>query len=219
MRRLIFVPLLIIVAVLAIGGGVGYWIWDNYTFYRTDDAQITGPIANISTPTTGTLNTFNVKVGDTVTSGQTIGTLTPATTAQGGGTGSVNITSPINGKIIAVSAVSGQGVAPGLAIAQVADLNSLNVTAYVDETALNNIQNGQSVDISIDAYNGTSFSGHVQQIVQATASQFSLIPTTDYASGNFTKVGQRVPVMITLDGTGGKDIVPGMSASVSIHIH
>ncbi|MDQ6660961.1 MAG: efflux RND transporter periplasmic adaptor subunit [Chloroflexota bacterium] len=216
MRRLIFVPLLIIVAVLAIGGGIGYWVWDNYTFYRTDDAQVTGKIANISAPAAGTLDTFNVKVGDTVTAGQAIGTLTPT---QGGAAGSINITSPINGTIIAAPGVQGQGVTPGLAIAQVTDLRALNVTAYVDENALNNIQNGQSVDISIDAYNGTSFSGHVQQIIQATASQFSLIPTTDYASGNFTKVGQRVPVIVTLDGTGGKDIVPGMSASVTIHLH
>jgi len=41
----------------------------------------------------------------------------------------------------------------------------------------------------------------------------------DNASGNFTKVGQRIPVVITLDGTGGKDVVPGMSAEVTIHLH
>jgi multidrug resistance efflux pump len=95
----------------------------------------------------------------------------------------------------------------------------LNIIAYVDENALNNIKTGQSVDITIDAYKGTSFTGHVQQIVQAAASEFSLLPTQDNASGNFTKVGQRIPVLITLDGNGGNDIVPGMSAEVSIHLH
>ncbi len=91
--------------------------------------------------------------------------------------------------------------------------------AYVDEGAINNISNGQSVDITVDSYSGTSLSGHVQQIVQAAAGEFSLLPTEDKASGNFTKVGQRIPVLISLDGTGGKDLVPGMSAEVTIHLH
>jgi len=45
------------------------------------------------------------------------------------------------------------------------------------------------------------------------------LPTQDNASGNFTKVGQRIPVIISLDGAGGKTLLPGMSASVTIHIH
>ena len=57
------------------------------------------------------------------------------------------------------------------------------------------------------------------QIVQATAGQFSLLPNQDPTSGNFTKVGQRIPVVISLDGTAGKAIVPGMSAEVTIHLH
>jgi len=101
----------------------------------------------------------------------------------------------------------------------VTDLSQINVVAYVDEGAINNISTGQSVDITVDAYSGTTLSGHVQQIVQAAASEFSLLPTQDYASGNFTKVSQRIPVIITLDGTGGKDLVPGMSAEVTIHLH
>ena len=131
----------------------------------------------------------------------------------------INITSPINGTVVQVPAVTGQGVTPGLPIVQVTDLSQVNVIAYVTEGAINNISNGQGVDITVDAYSGTSFSGHVQQIVQATAGQFSLLPTQDNASGNFTKVGQRIPVLITLDGTGGKDLVPGMSAEVTIHLH
>jgi multidrug resistance efflux pump len=101
----------------------------------------------------------------------------------------------------------------------VTDLNAITVTAYVDESALNNVQVGQSVDIKIDAYSDTNFNGHVQQIVKATAGQFSLLPNQDPTSSNFTKVGQRIPVIITLDGNGGKQLLPGMSVSVTIHIH
>lgn len=211
MRRTIFVPLLIIVAVIAILGGVGYWVYNGYMFYQTDDAQVTGQIVNISAPAAGQLSTLSIKQGDTVTAGQTIGTVTGAT--------SNDLTSPINGTVLNVQAIQGQGVTPGLMIAQVTNLNNLTITAYVDETAISNVQKGQDVDVKIDAYSDTTFTGHVQQIVQATAGQFSLLPNQDPTSSNFTRVGQRIPVIVTLDGNGGKDIVPGMSASVSIHLH
>ncbi len=220
MRRMILVPLLIFIALAAIGGGVAYWIYNNYTYYGTDDAQINGQIVNVGAPTSGMLTSLSVKQGDTVTAGQTLGSVTPAPTAGSKSSPSaIDITSPMNGKVLQVSAVQGQGVAPGLTLIQLTDLSSLNVIAYVDENAISNVSVGQSVDIHIDAYGDTSFTGHVQQIVQAAASEFSLLPTQDNASGNFTKVGQRIPVIITLDGNGGKDIVPGMSAEVTIHLH
>jgi len=223
MRRMILIPLLTILAVLALAGGVGYWIYDSYNYYRTDDALVAGKIVNISAPTTGTLTTLSVKQGDNVTAGQTIATVTPPPSVTTGGTvtspSPIDLTSPINGTIVQLPAIQGQGVAPGLAIAQVTDLNTLTVTAYVDENAINNVKVGQDVDIHIDAYSDTSFTGHVVQIIQATAGQFSLLPNQDPTSGNFTKVGQRIPVVISLDGTAGKAIVPGMSAEVTIHLH
>ena len=112
-----------------------------------------------------------------------------------------------------------QDALPGLTVVQLTDLKSVNVTAYVDEGAIDNVKIGQDVDVHIDAYSGTSFTGKVQRIVMATAGQFSLLPTQDNASSNFTKVGQRIPVVISLDTTSGKTIMPGMSVSVTIHIH
>jgi multidrug resistance efflux pump len=224
MRRTILVPLLIFIALAAIGGAVAYWIYDSYNYYRTDDAQVTGQIVSVSAPTAGTLTSLTVKTSDKVTAGQTIGSITPvtSTSASSGTSGSppsLNLTSPINGTILQVPAVQGQNVAPGLTLVQLTDLSSVNVTAYVDENAINNVSIGQTVDIHIDAYSDTSFTGHVEQIVKATAGQFSLLPNQDPTSGNFTKVGQRIPVIISLDDTAGKAIVPGMSAEVTIHIH
>jgi multidrug resistance efflux pump len=223
MRRIILVPVLIFLALTAIGGGIAYWVYDSYTFYRTDDAQLTAKIINMSAPMAGTLTTLNVRLGDAVTQGQTIGIITGApTVGVNGAVGSapsINITSPLNGTILQVPAVEGQTVAPGLPIATVTDLNTITVTAYVDENAISNITVGQSVDIHIDSYSDTSFTGHVLQIVKATAGQFSLLPNQDPTSSNFTKVGQRIPVIISLDGNGGKNILPGMSVSVTIHIH
>src|SRR6266566_1979361 len=133
----------------------------------------------------------------------------------------VNITTTTPGTLnsLSVPAVVGQVVTPGVPLAQETDLSSVTITAYVDEGVLNNISTGQSVDIKVDAYSDTSFTGHVSQIINATASEFSLLPTQDNASGNFTKVGQRIPVIITLDGSAGKTLMPGMSATVTIHLH
>jgi len=217
MRRAILINALIILAVLAIIGIGGYLFYNNYYFYSTDDAQVTGNIVNITTTAPGTLDSLSVKVGDRVSGGQTIGAISVSDNK--GGTTSVNLTAPIAGTILQVPAVVGQVVTPGLPLAQETDLSNVNITAYIDEGALDNISTGQSVDIKVDAYSGTSFTGHVNQIINATAGQISLLPTQDNASGNFTKVGQRIPVIITLDGNAGKTLMPGMSATVTIHLH
>lgn len=223
MRRLILVPILIVLALFAIGGAVAYWVYNNYNYYGTDDAQVSGPTVSISAPAAGTLTSLTIKPGDTVTANEQIGTITlpPSATASSANAAptTVSLTSPMNGTVLLVPAVPNQIVAPGLQIASVTDLNSIAITAYIDENSINNISVGQAVDIHIDAYSDTSFTGHVKTIVSAAAGQFSLLPNQDPTSGNFTKVGQRIPVLITLDTTGGKAIYPGMSAEVTIHLH
>jgi len=223
---MILVPLLIFLALAAIGGAVAYWIYNSYNFYSTDDAQVSGKIVSVSAPISGTLTSLNVKLGEQVTSGQTIGAITPvsitSTTSTSGtasGPAPLDLTSPINGTVLQVPAVQGQNVAPGLSIVQVTDTSTVSVVAYVDENAISNVSVGQSVDIHIDAYSDTSFTGHVVQIIPVAAGQFSLLPNQDPTSGNFTKVGQRIPVVISLDTSSGKQIMPGMSAQVTIHIH
>lgn len=220
MRRMVLVPVLVVLILLAIGGGIGYYIYNNYMYYTTDDAQVSGSIVSVSAPASGELTTLSVKQNDTVTAGQTIATISPiATAANGTRPADISITSPINGTILQTPAVQGQSVAPGLMLIEVTDLSKVNITAYVDESVLDNVKTQQDVDIHIDAYSGTSYTGKVQQIVQATAGSFSLLPTQDNASGNFTKVSQRIPVIISIDGNGGKAILPGMSAEVTIHLH
>src|SRR5207247_7331146 len=111
----------------------------------------------------------------------------------------------------------GQNVAPGLSLVQVTDTSTVNVVAYVDENAINNVSTGQSVDIHIDAYSDTSFTGHVVQIIPVAAGQFSLLPNQDPTSGNFTKGGQRIPVVTSLYAHAGKLLMPVMRDDVNIH--
>jgi multidrug resistance efflux pump len=232
MRRMILVSVLISFSILAIAGGIGYWIYNNYNYYSTDDAQVTGQALTITSTQAGKLTAFNVKLGQNVNVGDVIGTIstagpasTPTSTDATNTTVSTNvnqnveITSPLAGTIIQVFAVPQQNVTPGLPLVQIANLTTPTVTAYVDENTISDVKPGQQVDVHIDAYNATTYTGSVQQIVQATASQFSLLPTTGYADGNFTKVGQRIPVIISLPGTSGNALVPGMSAEVTIHLH
>jgi len=214
MRRIVLINLLVVLVIVTIAGVVGYLLYNNYYFYSTDDAQVTGNIVNIISTVPGTLESLTVQVGDYVSANQVIGTI------QATGTNAIaNVTAPFNGVIVQVPGVVGQSVIPEVAIAEEADPSSVDITAYVDESAIRNVSIGQFVEIHVDAYSNTNFTGHVSQIVGAAASEFSLLPTQDNSSGNFTKVSQRIPVIITLDSSSGQALLPGMSAEVTIHLH
>src|SRR5260370_5154503 len=200
MRRLILVPFLIFLAWPAIGGAVAYWIYNNYNYYGTDDAQVTGPTVSISAPAAGTLTSLTIKPGQTVTADEQIGTITlppgqAATSAIArAAPATINLVSPMNGTVLLVPAVPNQIVAPGLQIASVTDLNSVAITAYIDENAINNISVGQAVDIHIDAYPDTSFTGHVSLIVSAAGGLFPLLPHQEHPCGHLTKIRPSNPL-------------------------
>jgi len=95
------------------------------------------------------------------------------------------------------------------------------VIVYLEETKISKIHIGQKVLFKIDAFSGVNFNGEIFSIGSNTASQFSLIPPNN-ASGNFTKVTQRVPIKISIAGTekGAKinsfKYLAGMSVVVKI---
>ncbi len=216
MRRSVVLPALIL-AIILVGGVVGYLVYTGYNYYSTDDAQVTGTMVNIVPPTSGTLINLDVQVGTVVSARQIIGTVQPT----GLGPAPVqHLIAPMNGVIVQVPGAVGQLVnASTTTIAQETDPKSMKITAYVDESAIKTIAVGQAADIHIDAYNST-VTGHITQIVGATAGQFSLLPTTDNSSGNYTKVSQRVPVDIHLDNPADNaSLPPGMSVEVTIHLH
>ena len=122
--------------------------------------------------------------------------------------------------------LKGDVVQPGQPIFTIFNLSNIWVTAYLEETKLASINIGDKVDISVDAYPDQSFAGKVYQLGSNTASQFSLIPPSN-ASGNFTKVTQRVPIKISIEPvneTGQPDpsdnikLLPGMSVEIKIRV-
>jgi membrane fusion protein, multidrug efflux system len=128
---------------------------------------------------------------------------------------------PAEGIIAKRWLLPGDVVQPGQSIFTVTISKNFWIVTYIEETNIAEIHKGQSVKFTIDAFPDIKFNGKVFLIGSSTASVFSLIPANN-ASGNFTKVTQRIPVRISIDGTdNNKDIsslniLSGMSAVVKI---
>lgn len=132
------------------------------------------------------------------------------------------VKSPMDGVVAKRWVLTGDVVQPGQPIFTIYDMKNVWVTANLEETKLGHIHLGDPVDINVDTYPGLKFSGRVFEIGSYTASEFSLIPP-DNASGNFTKVTQRVPIKISIDDPatpgGAKPVLrPGMSVEVSVRV-
>ncbi|MGR3482029.1 HlyD family secretion protein [Salipiger marinus] len=121
---------------------------------------------------------------------------------------------PFDGTVANVAIEQGELVSPGARLAAVVPDHGLYVEANFKETQLAEIVAGETARIRIDAMEGHEIEGHVVSLAPATGSVFSLLPA-DNATGNFTKIVQRVPVRIDLpDGTQG--LRAGLSVVVEI---
>src|SRR5216683_1680087 len=127
------------------------------------------------------------------------------------------ITAPAEGVVSKKTVELGQLVQPGQPLMSLVPLSDVWVTANLKETQTANVTPGDPVDFTVDAYGGRHFSGHVESLAPATGARFSLLPP-DNATGNFTKVVQRLPVRIRLDGKNdpARPLRPGMSVAVTI---
>lgn len=128
---------------------------------------------------------------------------------------------PFDGIVAKRWLLAGDVVQPGQSVFSLSGKSQRWVVAYLEETKLAAVRFDQPVKFTIDAFGDREFSGKIFSIGATTASQFSLIPANN-ASGNFTKVTQRIPVKISIDGDDkGSDvkklgILPGMSVIVKI---
>jgi membrane fusion protein (multidrug efflux system) len=126
------------------------------------------------------------------------------------------IQAPADGRVGRLRVHPGQLVGAGV---QVVDFvqDGAWIEANFLETQLAHIRIGDAADIKIDAYPSQVLRGHVSEIAPASGSATALLPP-DNATGNFTKVMQRVPVKILLDGRPSADILrPGLSTEVTVH--
>lgn len=131
--------------------------------------------------------------------------------------GYTTVTAPVSGVVSKKMVELGQLVQPGQQLMSVVADTGAWVTANFKETQLSDMHVGQKVEIDVDAYGGYEAEGVVQSLSPATGAKFALLPP-DNATGNFTKVVQRVPVRIaiTKDLGPGRPLRPGMSVTVHV---
>jgi membrane fusion protein (multidrug efflux system) len=122
------------------------------------------------------------------------------------------IRAPVAGVLGNRAVEVGAYVQPGTRLGALVPLSSVHVDANFKETQLASIRPGETVEIEVDAFGGRHFSGRIESVAPASGATFSLLPPEN-ATGNFTKIVQRVPVRIALDPEALKDAVlrPGMS--------
>jgi membrane fusion protein (multidrug efflux system) len=130
------------------------------------------------------------------------------------------ITAPADGRIGNKNVEVGNRVQVGQPLFALVEPNYW-VTANFKETQLRGMRAGQEVEVTIDAIGGHVFTGKLESVAPATGAQFALLPA-DNATGNFTKVVQRVPVKVIFDNDSmqgyGDRLRAGLSAVVSVKV-
>ncbi len=129
-----------------------------------------------------------------------------------------SVKAPISGVVGNRTLRSGQYVQAGTQLLTIVPVEEVYIVANYKETQLTDVRPGQIVDIQVDTYPGRIYRGTVASIAPASGQEFALLPP-DNATGNFTKVVQRIPVKIVLDEieTSSGELRPGMSVVPSIN--
>jgi len=129
------------------------------------------------------------------------------------------VKAPFSGIVSKKSVEAGQIAEEGQPLMAIVPLEDIWVTANFKETQLKNMRPGQAASISVDAFGGRKYKGHVESIAAATGAKFSLLPPEN-AAGNYVKVVQRVPVKIVLERGQNADhlLRPGMSVYPTVYV-
>jgi membrane fusion protein (multidrug efflux system) len=127
------------------------------------------------------------------------------------------IVSPADGQVANRTLRVGQYVQAGTQLMSVVPVDASYIVANYKETQLTDVHAGQPVEIEVDMFPGQVFKGRVDSVAPASGQEFAVLPP-DNATGNFTKVVQRIPVKIVLDAGGPLAALlrPGMSVTPTI---
>jgi len=128
---------------------------------------------------------------------------------------STEIKAPFDGIIANRAVEPGQFVGVGSRLMALVPVQNSYITANFKETQLAEIHPGQKAQIIVDAFKNEKFEGVVESVAPGSGAEFSLLPPEN-ATGNFTKITQRIPVKITLPSELAGKLRPGLSVNVSI---
>lgn len=131
--------------------------------------------------------------------------------------GNTQLAAPFDGVIGNKHVQTGEVLQPGLPVLTVVNLSAVHITANFKETQLEKMTVGQKALLKVDAFPGQEIEGQVESLSPASGSRFSLLPPEN-ATGNFTKIVQRIPVRIALpaDSPWRGKLRPGMSVEVDV---
>jgi membrane fusion protein (multidrug efflux system) len=126
------------------------------------------------------------------------------------------VVAPADGIVSQVGSLNvGQFINTGSTIATLVETGDVWVEANFKETQLVGLKTGMPAEVTVDAFPGVKFEGHVDSIGAATGAEFALIPAQN-ATGNWVKVTQRIPVNVRIGGTEIASLRAGMSAVVNV---
>lgn len=133
--------------------------------------------------------------------------------------GYTTIVSPVDGVVGNRTLRVGQYVQSGTQLMAVVPVDDVYVIANFKETQLTDVKKGQPVDIAVDTFPGVALKGRVDSIAPASGQEFALLPP-DNATGNFTKIVQRIPVKVVIDNDSKLTglLRPGMSVTPTINL-
>jgi len=126
-----------------------------------------------------------------------------------------SVTAQVSGIVARRSVEAGQMASPERPFLALVPLDDTWVVANFKEDQIASMKPGQAATIVVDAYAGRKLTGRVDSLAGGTGARFALLPP-DNASGNFTKVVQRVPVLIRLDPHSDLELRPGLSARATV---
>jgi membrane fusion protein (multidrug efflux system) len=129
--------------------------------------------------------------------------------------GYTTVTAPIDGVVGNRTLRTGQFVQAGTQLMSLVPASGAYIIANYKETQLTDVHAGQKVDVAVDMFPGEVVHGHVDSLAPASGQEFALLPP-DNATGNFTKVVQRIPVKIAFEGGAPIELRPGMSVIPTI---
>jgi membrane fusion protein (multidrug efflux system) len=129
--------------------------------------------------------------------------------------GYTTVTAPIDGVVGNRTLRTGQFVQAGTQLMSLVPASGAYIIANYKETQLTDVHAGQKVDVAVDMFPGKVVHGHVDSLAPASGQEFALLPP-DNATGNFTKVVQRIPVKIAFEGGAPIELRPGMSVIPTI---
>jgi membrane fusion protein (multidrug efflux system) len=128
-----------------------------------------------------------------------------------------SVRAEVDGVVSRRTVEPGKSVSPERPLMAIVGLDDTWLVANFKEDQLREMRPGQKAEVRVDTFGRRAFPGHVESFAAGTGSRFSLLPP-DNASGNFTKVVQRVPVLVRLDNPADVPLRPGMSATVTVTV-